>query len=108
MRLTFSLLVSLSKGVKMHLVLDTCIDVFAKVANDRRCHATVRLTGFRPIKILGLISVICHDFSLMPKFNLLFERLGRFMYDAGAPSCTQQPTQLWPPSTSTHNLNFPG
>jgi hypothetical protein len=25
----------------MHLVLDTCIDVFTKVANDRRCHATV-------------------------------------------------------------------
>ena len=36
--------------LKMHLVLDTCIDVFTKVANDRRCHATVGVvTGATPV-----------------------------------------------------------
>ena len=25
----------------MHLVLDTCIDVFNKVGKERRCHATI-------------------------------------------------------------------
>ena len=69
----------------------------------------MRLYGFPPIKILRLISAICHDFLLMLKFNLHFERLCRFMYDAGgALHAPQQPPQLWPPSTSTHNLNFPG
>ena len=27
--------------LKKHLVLDTCIDVFTKAANDRKCHGTV-------------------------------------------------------------------
>jgi hypothetical protein len=40
--------------LKVHLVLDTCIDVFTKVANDRRCHATVGVvTGATPCKPLS-------------------------------------------------------
>jgi hypothetical protein len=37
--------------LKRHLVLDTCIDIFTKVANDRRCHATVDRLGSNALEI---------------------------------------------------------